>query len=175
MVKWHIRAVVSGGAGGALTPPEFGNSVYPISTRGGRLCPPHYCKHPRIRKPNDISAYSVLLRPLDQPKSQVAFRMLEMTIQYARSVEEKPKQGHSYWTRLSFMNHSFHPRTTDARREEKAFTARPKIHSYSQSFRYGQSIFCLPLRPNFSDIFDLCLHWVSVVRGSNQTRTSSQC
>ena len=50
-------------------------------------------------------------------------------------------------------------------REEKAFTARPKIHSHSQIFRYGRSIFCLPLRPNFSDIFDLCLHWVSVVRG----------
>ena len=49
-------------------------------------------------------------------------------------------------------------------REEIAFTARPKIHSHSQIFRYGQSIFCLPHQPNFSDIFDLCLHWVSVVR-----------
>ena len=49
-------------------------------------------------------------------------------------------------------------------REEIAFTARPKIHSQSQIFRYGWSIFCLPHRPNFSDIFDLCLHWVSVVR-----------
>ena len=45
-----------------------------------------------------------------------------------------------------------------------AFTARPKIHSHSQIFRYGGSIFCLPHRPIFSDIFDLCLHWVSVVR-----------
>ena len=51
-------------------------------------------------------------------------------------------------------------------REEIAFTARPKIHSHFQIFRYGQSIFCLPHRPNFSDIFDLCLHWVSVVRAS---------
>ena len=49
-------------------------------------------------------------------------------------------------------------------REEIAFTARPKIQSQSQIFRYGGSIFCLPHRPNFSDIFDLCLHWVSVVR-----------
>ena len=49
-------------------------------------------------------------------------------------------------------------------REEIAFTARPKIHSHSQVFRYGQSIFCLPHRPKFSDFFDLCLHWVSVVR-----------
>ena len=49
-------------------------------------------------------------------------------------------------------------------RKEIAFTARPKIHSRSQIFRYGRSIFCLPHRPNFSDIIDLCLHWVSVVR-----------
>ena len=49
-------------------------------------------------------------------------------------------------------------------REEIAFTARPKIQSQSQIFRYGGSIFCLPHRPNFSDIFDLCLHWASVVR-----------
>ena len=26
----------------------------------------------------------------------------------------------------------------------------------------------LPQRPNFSDIFDLCLYWVSVVRGLRQ-------
>ena len=49
-------------------------------------------------------------------------------------------------------------------REEIAFTARPKTQSQSQIFRYGGSIFCLPHRPNFSDIFDLCFHWVSVVR-----------
>ena len=48
-------------------------------------------------------------------------------------------------------------------REEMAFTAQPKIHSHSQIFRYGGSIFCLPHRPNFSDIFDFCLYWVSVV------------
>ena len=36
------RAVVSGGAGGTLAPPEFGSSVNPIPTRGGKLCPPHY-------------------------------------------------------------------------------------------------------------------------------------
>ena len=53
-------------------------------------------------------------------------------------------------------------------REEMAFTAQPKIHSHSQIFRYGRSIFCLPHRPIFSDIFDLCLHWVSVVRDSNR-------
>ena len=40
-------------------------------------------------------------------------------------------------------------------REEIAFTERLKIQSQSQIFRYGQSIFCLPHRPNFSDIFDL--------------------
>ena len=52
-------------------------------------------------------------------------------------------------------------------REEIAFTAQSKIHSQSQIFRYGQSIFCLPHQPNFSDIFDLCLHLVSVVRANN--------
>ena len=57
------------------------------------------------------------------------------------------------------LNHSL--RTP---REEIAFTAQLKIHSHSQIFRYGRSIFCLPHQPKFSDIFDLCLHWVSVVR-----------
>ena len=52
-------------------------------------------------------------------------------------------------------------------REKIAFTARPKIQSQSQIFRYGRSIFCLPHRPNFSDIFDLLPHWLSVVRASN--------
>ena len=55
-------------------------------------------------------------------------------------------------------------------RKEIAFTARPKIQSQSQIFRYGQSIFCLPHRPNLSDIFDLCLHWVSVVCDLKQHR-----
>ena len=50
-------------------------------------------------------------------------------------------------------------------REEIAFTARP----HSQIFRYGRSIFCLPHWPNFSDIFDLCLHWVSVVCAEEQS------
>ena len=48
--------------------------------------------------------------------------------------------------------------------EEIAFTAWPKIKSQSKIFRYGRSIFCLPHRPKISDFFDLCLHWVSVVR-----------
>ena len=75
----------------------------------------------------------------------------------------------------SFLLSSLPPRNLDNQlvrcnhglrtpREEIAFTARPKIQSQSQIFRYGRSIFCLPHRPNFSDIFDLCLHWVSVVR-----------
>ena len=33
--------------------------------------------------------------------------------------------------------------------EEIAFTERPKIHSHSQIFRYGRSIFCLPHWPKF--------------------------
>ena len=57
--------------------------------------------------------------------------------------------------------------------EEMALTERPKIHSHSQIFRYGQRIFCLPHRPNFSDIFDLCFHWVSVVGGQSEWRWSN--
>ena len=56
-------------------------------------------------------------------------------------------------------------------REEIAFTARPKIHSQSQIFRYSRSIFCLSHRPNFSDILDLCLHWVSVQCPQSVIRT----
>ena len=50
-------------------------------------------------------------------------------------------------------------RTTDARWGNR-------LHSTAENplpiFRYGRSIFCLPHQSNF---FDLCLHWVSVVRG----------
>jgi hypothetical protein len=34
------RPVVPGGAGGAMTPPNFGRSVNSLSTKGGRLCTP---------------------------------------------------------------------------------------------------------------------------------------
>ena len=35
------RPVVPGSAGDAMAPPDFGRSVNPISTKGGRLCPPY--------------------------------------------------------------------------------------------------------------------------------------
>ena len=38
------------------------------------------------------------------------------------------------------------------------------IKSQSQIFRYDRGIFCLPHWPKFSDLFDLCLHWVFLVR-----------
>ena len=48
------RPVVPGGAGGAMAPPDFGRSVNPISTKGGRLCPPNNTYwHPRIFRPFD--------------------------------------------------------------------------------------------------------------------------
>ena len=53
-------------------------------------------------------------------------------------------------------------------REEIVLTEWPKIHFHSQIFKYGRSIFCLLHRPNFSKIFDFCLHWVSVVRDSKE-------
>ena len=68
------------------------------------------------------------------------------------SMKKNQKDSNYFWHRLRMPS------------EEIAFNARPKIHSNSQIFRYGRSIFCLPHRPSFSDIVDLCLHWVSVVR-----------
>ena len=44
-----------------LAPPEFESSVNPIPTRGGRLCPPHYCQHTWIPKPKDSSVQSNIL------------------------------------------------------------------------------------------------------------------
>ena len=41
MTPLYLRPVVPGGAGGAMAPPDFGRSVNPISTKGGRLCPPN--------------------------------------------------------------------------------------------------------------------------------------
>jgi hypothetical protein len=76
------------------------------------------------------------------------------------------------YTALLPCNDFYHGLRTP--REEIAFTARPKLQSQSQIFRYGGSIFCLPHRPNFSDIFDLCLHWVSVVRGENHCKAVVQ-
>ena len=49
--------------------------------------------------------------------------------------------------------------------DEVVFTKWRKIHSHSQIFRYGRSIFCLPHWPKLSYFFDLCLHFTSVVRG----------
>ena len=39
--KLLYRPVVPRGAGGAMAPPNFGRSVNPILTKGGRLCPPN--------------------------------------------------------------------------------------------------------------------------------------
>jgi hypothetical protein len=47
-----------------------------------------------------------------------------------------------------------------------------KIHSNSQIFRYGRSMFCCPHRPKFSYFFDLCLHWVSVVLDKSHFSTN---
>merc|ERR1711997_1214489 len=55
-----FRGVARGGAEGARAPPEFGRSVNPIQTRGGRLCPSHYCQPPRIQKAIYISELPIL-------------------------------------------------------------------------------------------------------------------
>ena len=82
----------------------------------------------------------------------------------ARILEEYRTEGKLYIYKSPCSAHGL--RTP---RGEIVFTALPKIHSHSQIFRYASSIFCLPHRPNFSDIFDLCLHWVSVVRALDHT------
>ena len=41
-------------------PPDFGRSVNPISTRRGRLCPPHWYWHPRIFRPSYGPAFNML-------------------------------------------------------------------------------------------------------------------
>ena len=49
--------------------------------------------------------------------------------------------------------------------EEIAFPARLKINAHPYIFRYCRSKFYLPHWPKLSDFFfDLCLHWVSLVR-----------
>ena len=83
-------------------------------------------------------------------------------VRYLLDFDLKIRSG-QVWSESCIISYSFeHGLRTP--REEIVFTARPKIQSQSQIFRYGGSIFCLPHRPNFLDIFDLCLHWVSVVR-----------
>ena len=51
LLEYDDRPVVPGGAGGAMAPPDMGRSVNPISTKGGRLCPPN--NTPRIFRPFD--------------------------------------------------------------------------------------------------------------------------
>ena len=48
------RGVVPGGAGGAMTPPDFGRTVKPISTRrgGGQILPNKQYWPPRIFRPS---------------------------------------------------------------------------------------------------------------------------
>ena len=59
--------------------------------------------------------------------------------------------------------------------EEIAFTAQPKINWHTHIFKFCQSIFCLPHSPKFSDLFDLCLHWVSVTMANKfKIKTVSQ-
>ena len=69
------------------------------------------------------------------------------------------KADTSFWSRCDLSNHQpGHGLQTPG--EEIAFTARPKINSDSQIFRYGRSIILSAHQPKFSDFFDLFLHWV---------------
>ena len=55
VITYHAGNGGSGGQGGrAPPPPDFGRLVNPISTRGGRLCPPHFYLPPQIFRPSAI-------------------------------------------------------------------------------------------------------------------------
>ena len=49
LVKLLTMAEVQLEGGGARAPPEFGKSVNPVQTMGGRLCPSHYCQPPGFK------------------------------------------------------------------------------------------------------------------------------
>ena len=71
---------------------------------------------------------------------------------------------HSCFWVVFFTEYSAMGAFTDYGHPERKW---PSLHGRNftpKIFRYSRSIFCLPHRPNFSDIFDLCLHWVSIVR-----------
>ena len=57
-----FRVVVPGGAGGAMAPPNFGRSVNPISTKGGRLCPPYNTGTPEFSDPPTALHFQDFLR-----------------------------------------------------------------------------------------------------------------
>ena len=84
--------------------------------------------------------------------------------QYSRNINKEPKSGCltiKEWSTNLYMG--------EPTNYGNSLHWRPKIHSHSKIFRYGQSIFCLPHHPDISDIFDLCLHWVSVIHERTKT------
>ena len=48
--------------------------------------------------------------------------------------------------------------------EEIAFTARPKFTPTPKFLGTAEAYFVCHIGPSFQNFFDLCLHWVSVVR-----------
>ena len=56
----------------------FGGSVNPIPTRGGRLCPPHYCWHPPIRKPVHLCTINVQ----SKNNMQLLFGLIDDTLHH---------------------------------------------------------------------------------------------
>ena len=73
------------------------------------------------------------------------------------------------WKARAFTNYIFSffwpptPLTTDTQRGN-SFHCMAENSIPLPNFQVRPKHICLPYRPNFSDIFDLCLHWVSVVR-----------
>ena len=89
------------------------------------------------------------------------------TSEATKAQAKSGKQPHIFWWNYASKDGLQMPG------EEIAFTAQPKINSHSQTFWYDQSIFCLPHQPKFSGFFNLCHHWVSIVRGLQSKNCSS--
>ena len=61
-IKYIYRPVVPGDARGAIVPPNFGRSVNPIQTKGGRLCPPNITGTPGFSNLPTAENYTYLLQ-----------------------------------------------------------------------------------------------------------------
>ena len=89
IVPWGAR-----GAGGAMTPPDFGKSVNPISTKvGGRLGPPN------LLAPPD---FQTVLRPCTTPSRSLFYRACKPNqnqngYQHSKLLYTSLAESYLYW------------------------------------------------------------------------------
>ena len=68
--KYRDNGVVPEGAGDAMAPPDFGRTVNPISTKGGRLCTPNNTDTPNNNGTPGFSDLPTALRKAELLKSE---------------------------------------------------------------------------------------------------------